>query len=379
MATLSACIITKNEAHLLAKALESIRAHVDEIVVVDTGPSTDGTKALCEEYSCKYVVCTDYNDEHGLNDFAGARNVSIDHATSDWCMKVDSDWVMPARSMRMIRAFCDGNHNYAGALIPIYEATAHVSPDEVFAGKHEGKPSLSMSVFIRQARYSGRVHEEVTPWLEAEGYEYTAIEAKVAHYGNVDARPQRDGRNERLLKLMIVEDPANTLAVGYLAAAYFKAGQLQDCCTLIDQTMKQPFKGRDMYRIGIVRAGLCIAYGYHDEALKTLDMVHRLYGEHPDCDFFAGLAYEQKGDFELALKSYELAMAKDSWNVVMMLCAGASTWNALARSGVCQAALGQVDEARASLELALADPTIPKHHSEWIEKSLAELAEKVAA
>ena len=40
--TMSLCIVARNEAHFIGRAIASARGLVDQIVVVDTG-STDGT------------------------------------------------------------------------------------------------------------------------------------------------------------------------------------------------------------------------------------------------------------------------------------------------------------------------------------------------
>lgn len=52
MATVSLCMIVKNEEAVLARCLESVKDAVDEIILVDTG-STDRTKAIAAEYTDK--------------------------------------------------------------------------------------------------------------------------------------------------------------------------------------------------------------------------------------------------------------------------------------------------------------------------------------
>ena len=90
--TLSVCIIVKNEAALLGRCLNSIKSAADEIVVVDTG-STDNTVEIAESMGAK-VVCTQWRD-----DFAWARNISIEHATGSWILWLDADDVVPPESL----------------------------------------------------------------------------------------------------------------------------------------------------------------------------------------------------------------------------------------------------------------------------------------
>ena len=50
MATISLCMIVKNEDTVLARCLDSVRDLVDEIIIVDTG-STDRTKEIAARYT----------------------------------------------------------------------------------------------------------------------------------------------------------------------------------------------------------------------------------------------------------------------------------------------------------------------------------------
>jgi len=70
--SLSALVITKNEAHRLPRCVASLVGVVDEIVVVDTG-STDDTVAVAANLGCR-VAHEPWNDS-----FADARNASLHH------------------------------------------------------------------------------------------------------------------------------------------------------------------------------------------------------------------------------------------------------------------------------------------------------------
>ena len=50
MATISLCMIVKNEEAVLARCLDSIADLMDEIIIVDTG-STDHTKQIAAKYT----------------------------------------------------------------------------------------------------------------------------------------------------------------------------------------------------------------------------------------------------------------------------------------------------------------------------------------
>jgi len=82
-ATVSACMMVKDEEELLPRCLESIKDVADEIIVVDTG-STDRTIEIAGSYGAKVY------HHPWENDFSKHRNQSISYATSDWILIIDA-------------------------------------------------------------------------------------------------------------------------------------------------------------------------------------------------------------------------------------------------------------------------------------------------
>jgi len=81
-ATLSACIIARDEAGNLPDCLASV-AFCDEIVVVDSG-STDATVEIARGLGALVVA------QPWLG-FAAQRNVALDHASCEWVLEIDAD------------------------------------------------------------------------------------------------------------------------------------------------------------------------------------------------------------------------------------------------------------------------------------------------
>lgn len=82
MPSLSVIIIAKNEAHIIANCLESIK-WADEIIVLDSG-STDNTVEIAKKYT-PHVYITDWPG-YGIQ-----KQRALTYATSDWVLNIDAD------------------------------------------------------------------------------------------------------------------------------------------------------------------------------------------------------------------------------------------------------------------------------------------------
>lgn len=81
-APITAVILTKNEANMLAGCINSL-AWCDEILLIDNG-STDETVSLAENLGARVI-----NFSHPS--FARKRNEALKHAKNDWLFYIDAD------------------------------------------------------------------------------------------------------------------------------------------------------------------------------------------------------------------------------------------------------------------------------------------------
>jgi glycosyltransferase involved in cell wall biosynthesis len=82
--TLSAIVITRNEAHNLHDCLQSMHGLVDEIIVVDS-QSTDNTVAIAQQHGAKVAQPNDWPG------FGPQKNRALDLASCDWVFSIDAD------------------------------------------------------------------------------------------------------------------------------------------------------------------------------------------------------------------------------------------------------------------------------------------------
>jgi glycosyltransferase involved in cell wall biosynthesis len=80
----SLCMIVKDEEALIGDALASAQGLADEVIVYDTG-STDNTIAIATKHGAR-VIQGQWRD-----DFAWARNQTLEYATGMWILWIDAD------------------------------------------------------------------------------------------------------------------------------------------------------------------------------------------------------------------------------------------------------------------------------------------------
>jgi len=148
-AKLSVTIITLNEEANIRRTLESVR-WADEVIVLDSG-STDGTVAICREYTDKVL------SQEWLG-FSGQKNAAIDRATGDWVLSLDADEPVDPSLAEEIKTIISSSDSSDGYLIP---------RKTFFLGKwirHGGwYPDYNLRLFRRgKGRFEERaVHEAI--------------------------------------------------------------------------------------------------------------------------------------------------------------------------------------------------------------------------
>lgn len=153
MATLSLCMIVKDEEDVLERCLSSVSDIVDEIIIVDTG-STDKTIAIADKFHCSIYAY------EWIHDFAAARNYSFSKATKDYILWLDADDVLLESDRVKLRALKEKMHD-----ADAYSMFYHYATDE------QGNVTLRFRRHrivkrIKAFKWHGFVHE----YLQVEGH-----------------------------------------------------------------------------------------------------------------------------------------------------------------------------------------------------------------
>lgn len=149
MASISLCMIVKNEERVLKRCLDSICDLVDEIVIVDTG-STDSTKEIASAYT-NHIY-----DFEWVDDFSAARNFSFSKCSMDYIYVADADEYLDDNNRLQFKLLKDNLFPEIEIVQMMYET---VSNDTVLNVFREYRPKLFKR--LREFTWINPVHEVV--------------------------------------------------------------------------------------------------------------------------------------------------------------------------------------------------------------------------
>lgn len=209
----SLCMIAKNEAERILKCITSVYGVADEVCLVDTG-STDDTVALAERAGARVEI------HPWQDDFALHRNQSLAMATGDWVLHLDADEELMPETRKAIPELVRKTGPLS-FLMPV---------DSIMPG---GMSRVYISRLFRRepgAAFSGRIHENIGPWLNRLGGKLEVVHTPILHHGYKEDPMRATGkrsRNRGLLLKALEENPGDPWYQYYLAAEEFLAGEPQ--------------------------------------------------------------------------------------------------------------------------------------------------------
>lgn len=189
---ISACMIVKDEQPFLDGCLLSLRGIVDEIVIVDTG-SRDASREIARLHGARVIEWT------WRDDFAAARNVGLDAATSGWLLYIDADERLVDTSREDLRAGLDSPQAFAGRVRFRVNATSTLYREYRLM---RNDPRL---------RFKGAIHETIRPDLDILqrdiGASTVDVRATLVHLGYDSDMAAKYRRNLPLLRSAIEREP----------------------------------------------------------------------------------------------------------------------------------------------------------------------------
>ncbi len=284
-------MIVKDEEEWLAPCLESAKAFVDEIIIVDTG-SKDGTKAIAESFGAQIF------DFKWIDDFSAARNFAFSKATKDFVLWLDADDRL------------DGGEKLKPLLRDLDPQFSCVLM-QYFYGFDEHGNCTALHLKNRVVRndgnftWKGRIHEDLIPTMTT-GVSSTT-DVAVYHRATGERISKSSERNLRVALEEYKDKPLDARAVFNVANSYVGMGKNEQAIKFYLEYLEKSGWEEEKY-IALCRAAFCLyELGHLDEAMNMFLRAVKLRPKYADA--FRGLAIcsMRKGDLDSA-EEYLLSM-----------------------------------------------------------------------
>ena len=274
---ISACYIVKDEAEELRRSLASVRAAVDEIIVVSTAGSS-AVRDVCAAFSAEV------HDFAWVNDFSLARNKALQYATGNIVIFLDADeyFLHPYDVLQAIAEIAHGQMQWDIVMLGLYSYRSTHGQD----ADYERVPRIFR---MPGMHYEGMIHEQL---VRDDGEQWILVYAdedlSLGHTGYLSERgPEKIKRNIAMLEEDAARHGHTMMHDAYLADCYFG---LQDYARVLSLSRK--VLASDMILVG---AGSKIYHqmiesmrALHYSDAEMLALADEALAKYPDLpDFYA--------------------------------------------------------------------------------------------
>jgi glycosyltransferase involved in cell wall biosynthesis len=285
-------MIVKNEENSIGECLKRLRNVVDEIIVVDTG-SNDNTKEIAKEYTNRIF------DFEWCNDFSKARNFSIEKASNDWILIIDSDEFL-----------VDFKLDSLEKLFVNPKAVGRIERINYFDDSNTVKKYIERvnRVFNRNFfRYEGTIHEQIVS-IEKDDLRTELIDVVVDHIGyteDVVKRTNKINRNIEMLKTSLQIQGEDPYIYYQLGKSYYMQKEYINAVGAFESALEFDINIGLEYVEDLVET-----YGYallnsrlYSKALELVEL-RGIFIDSCDFLFLAALIYMNNGYISEAVKCY---------------------------------------------------------------------------
>jgi len=344
-ASISLCMIVRDEEQRLARCLASVAGVADELVVCDTG-SSDRTRDVARAAGARLV------EEPWNDDFAAARNRSLAEARGDWILVLDADEVLvPEGARERLQAFAA-----AAARLPL-----HGGQLELENRTADGRSRILLTRFFPRLpglRYVRRIHEQLVHADRPVPGRPTGVRALHDGYQpRALAERGKLARNEALLRAQLADDPSDGYD-WYQLGRTLEAGQrFAEALEAYERAVER-VRDDDPHLPHLFEcAATCLRRLERSrQALDWLAGIEEAFAERPDTVFLMALLAMDVGELERAERGFrrclELGRAGPPASAAesSLQARGVAPAHNL---GVLYECSGRGDEARTAYELAL--------------------------
>jgi len=335
---ISLCMIARDEEPRLRECLQSVRAYVDEMIVVDTG-SRDRTPEIARELGAK-VIESQWRDS-----FSAARNTSLEQATGDWVFWMDADDVLPPESGEALRQAVAG----AGDEVLGFVAQVRCPPGP---GEFGATVVDHVKLFRNRPdlRFELRIHEQILPSIRRGGGEIAPAPITVLHQNydcSAEGQRRKRERDRRLLALDLAENPEHPFVHFNAGMTAVHEGDYERAV----HHLRQSIQLAEPHESHVRKAYALLTSSYRaqrmmEEALLACQEGRTHYPDDPELMFQQALIHQSMRALPEAAKLLERLLATAaSRDYLASIDEGISSYKARHNLGVVYEEMGKAQEA----------------------------------
>jgi tetratricopeptide (TPR) repeat protein len=290
-------MIVRDERENLDELLPGVAQEADEIIVVDTG-STDGTAELARECGARVI------EEAWRDDFARARNRSLEAVRTSHVLWLDADDRIEPRDLARVRGACLARPDTAFLLLLVNESADPAGVTSCF--------QLRAFPARPEHRFSGRVHEQILESIRSTGTHVETLDVTVRHTGYVNPADviHKARRNLELLRREARDGRADVGVLYHWMKAAHRCGEPEEAMRIARRLLDSTPEGTPdevLQATSMTLAAIEFQRGEKEKALEVLrGAVHRVPND-PMARFFLGDFHRRCGNFAAAREELEVA------------------------------------------------------------------------
>ncbi len=323
--TVSLCMIVKDEEWILEQCLGNVSGIVDEIIIGDTG-SEDNSKEIAARYGAKVF------DIKWEDDFAAARNQTLERATCDWILLLDADELFRKEDTERFYALLD-NEEYDGYHFTLYNYYSA-----------ENTKDYSVHYAFRMVRntgeyyFEGRIHEQINNRNgDFDSSRFTLAEITLLHYGYTDKviqQKEKHNRNMPLIKKQLEDNPEDPYYLFNLGNEYMALGDCNNALPCYLKAHEKKAHSQAYFPHVYYRIILCyMTQGDSANALFFAEEGLMAYPSCTDIEYLRGSTYKSNHRNLLAVSSFERCLAMGEAPNTLKFSSGCGTYRALIALG----------------------------------------------
>ncbi|MDE6750924.1 MAG: glycosyltransferase [Lachnospiraceae bacterium] len=280
MIPISVCIITKNEAEHLEKCLSALQPYPFEIIVTDTG-STDNSREIAYKYTDKVY------DFEWINDFSAARNFTINKASHNVILSLDTDEFIKDINLVKLEQLIQENPKCVGSIemLNYFEDNGNIRYQTA---------RLDRLFNRRYYHFENPIHEVLSPIAKIPylSYETPIVVDHVGYLGSKEYLDEKSMRNMELLQKELETDPDNPYLYFQIAQCYMMMRDMEHAAEYFKISIDHKPDPKDDYtRILVVNYGNILLDKMNVEEAMQLLSYYDYFNDNADYLCMIGRAY----------------------------------------------------------------------------------------